>query len=144
MRKRKERNGLKSMVFGAVLLGSGLTAVGSSIGIIVYKIKQPEYHQTIRRIAKIDKELNMPVQNSNLYLNQDYEEEKARISRLEEESVFLKNHEEKYFSPYTSITNTLAWFGFGIIPGMIMLNYGHSKYKLSQKEREEKETAENQ
>ncbi len=143
MRKRKKRNGLKSMVCGAVLLGSGLTAVGSSIGIMIYGIKQPEYRQTIRRIAKIDEELNMPVQNSNLYLSQDYEKEKARISRLEKESVFLKNHDEKYFSYHQDIGIPLMVWGFGIIPGILLLDSGGKKYKSFQREREERETAEN-
>ena len=139
MGKKKKGKGLPAMIFGAALLGSGLTGFGGSIGVMIYQAKQPEYIQTSERLAEINQELSMPIHESDLYLNQDYEEERVRISSLEEESVFLKNHGEKYFSPYRDISLALMVSAFGVIPGLLLMTYGKDKYKLFQRIREEKE-----
>ena len=129
--ERKKSNGIVTLVLGAALFSSGLTAVGSSVGILMSQSKQPEYAQTIQRIKEINKELNVPVHESDLYLKSSYEAEKARISNLEDEYVSLKNIKEKYFSSNYNLL--LALWGLSMIPGLILISNGTDKYRLSQK-----------
>ena len=139
MTKIKKTKGIAALACGAALFASGLTTIGVGIGLTISQAKQPAYSSVIESIAELRDELNMPVHESDLYLEQDYENQKARISAKQEELARLERFSETYFSPYTKMGINLAWAGLMAPLGLILLMNGGSKYKQSQREREVEE-----
>ena len=135
MKERKRSKGIAPLVLGVALFSSGLTGFTSGSLMSSIQTKQQEYTPTIERMEEIKKMLNVPVNKSDLYQKPSYEDEKTKISLLEEEHASLEGTMEKYL-PYNRTLQGLLIYGvIGMLSGILIGGSGFKKYLLSRKEK---------